>query len=916
MHKQQITVLKMASVQQPQIVHALQEEGVEWQQALHITTTTSLRRTIIETDGFALLMQQFIDLIITPTIPNRDQRTNHHKPFLFPITEFPHRNDANFADRHRDWINHITSYRMQFALRFNNLLRRQLRIANSTIESDIARTIYESRQTFLKSIQNLIGSGITPDEINTDDPVVQLATRIWRTIEAHESLADITQIRTDLWIDPLEFQEQYTPRSQSLRQRIEQALARLFVNNTEPRTIVYHGFFYYNPPQWALFHLLKHSPNLRQIFIVHDDGQNPAFESWRKYYDARWLMPPAKIVATSHTPTPAADALTKAFQGAHIDASQLNAHLNLLECGTPAEFVMHINQHAALINTAHPPKLYAADASTMNRYVERLGISSQHALIDLSKLPIGSFLIRIHECIPTHKREHVQFTVAGIHDIIASGYLLIEGNPCQQLAHIWQQVSPFFAGCTTADSWKNRARVLHKQLHNIALQNPPKDTTDDFTRINDAAFNLYRLAPWADITVEQARLIRRIIYEIDRLVNSIADKEQVQLEKHFSFLRRELASAMRHTPPEKRAEIEAKLTGIGMQPDQEVFVDELIDVVHMILGRTIPVDATGEDIEPEYPNIVAGIRSVDTLAMQPTPTAIHIANLADGSFPTNHTAIGWPFSINDISNHAEMLSMQLQKTRVQYAQLGDLYLLWVALDGVINQPITLSWISNIAGDLYNRSALLELLALPAKRHGIQHIAQQIGGLSTQKTQPPYFGDELLFPPKPHHIRYKHSDDSVWQHIHPYAKAAHVICHRRFVLQWALGPHIGFGTSHTQTMLYGNLIGASELPTSDIEETIVTNLWDFLTEGERASCRNEKRVGISGADPAWLHILAGSKHDSTMQSLAYKTALGTYKQPLNRNAPDTFIPDGQLQHAKHNCERCPVRLRCAVALDLS
>lgn len=907
-----LVVLKFPSIRLPHISDTLTDMQVSWQDALHITTTASLRRTIQDHDGFALLMPQFVDLIITPTFPNRDPQTQHHRPMLFPITDFPHRTHSNFADLHQRWTYNIMSYRMHLALRFNNVVRQQLRTANPGTEYDITQAIYESRQTFFKSVQNLISSGIFPHQIQSADPVVQRATTIWQTVEQQESLSDMLQIRTDLWIDPREFIEQMTPHAISLRQRMLQALDRLYATPQTPRTIVYHGFFYYNPSQWALFHLLKHIPGVQQIFIVHDDDHNPVFESWRKYYTPQWFMPQSTSVAIAHTPTAAATAFYAALQRQPIAAEQLQSHLTLLECSTPAEFVSHINHRAALINTEHPPKLYAADAATINRYIDRLGISAQHSMTDLSKLPIGSFLMRIHECIPTYKHHHMRFTGDGIYDIIASGYLNVDGQSCQHYAPLWRQILPFFAGCDNANDWLHRAHTLSHQIVAIEHIHPTTPPENDAHRIRQQAQNFYHLLPWADLTSAQAHDIARILTEIHRLVASIATKEQVKLEQHFEFLRRELAEAMRTIPVEKRHEIDSKLTGIGMHPDQEIFVDELVDVVHMILGRSLPIDATGQEIEPEIPPTVANLRSIDTLGMQPITSEIHIANLADGIFPSQSIGIGWPFTYTDVANHEQLPSMQLQKFREQYTYLGDLYLLWLALDGVIGQPITLSWISTIAGETYNRASLLELLALPAR----PQLAAVLGGLPTQKTAPAYLGEQLHHPPLPVEVQASPSSTTGHLHdMHRFAQAAYVACPRRFAIQWGMGPSISFTSRHTHNMLYGNFLGASEQYRRFFDPNIIEQLWSFLSEGEKTSSYTAKRVGARGAKPAWMHILAGSRTGNTIQSKAYQVALEERHEPLRYVTRGQFLPDIAFSyHAHQICERCPIRLRCAVALE--
>ena len=60
------------------------------------------------------------------------------------------------------------------------------------------------------------------------------------------------------------------------------------------RTIVHHGFYFYSPVQWAFFQALARVPDVDQVFIVHDDGDNPAFSTWRYFFRTEWKMPIAR----------------------------------------------------------------------------------------------------------------------------------------------------------------------------------------------------------------------------------------------------------------------------------------------------------------------------------------------------------------------------------------------------------------------------------------------------------------------------------------------------------------------------------------------------------------------------------------------------------------------------------------------
>ena len=65
---------------------------------------------------------------------------------------------------------------------------------------------------------------------------------------------------------------------------------------------------------------------------------------------------------------------------------------------------------------------------------------------------------------------------------------------------------------------------------------------------------------------------------------------------------------------------------------------------------------------------------------------LHLANMAEDAFPTAAQAVGWPFTLDDLrastDDAVEPVTAGLLETRAQTAGLSDLYLFWLALDGV------------------------------------------------------------------------------------------------------------------------------------------------------------------------------------------------------------------------------------------
>ena len=75
--------------------------------------------------------------------------------------------------------------------------------------------------------------------------------------------------------------------------------------------------------------------------------------------------------------------------------------------------------------------------------------------------------------------------------------------------------------------------------------------------------------------------------------------------------------------------------------------------------------------------------------------------MAEDAFPTAAQPVGWPFTLDDLrastDDAVEPVTAGLLETRAQTAGLSDLYLFWLALDGVGPEgTVTVSWVSDAA----------------------------------------------------------------------------------------------------------------------------------------------------------------------------------------------------------------------------
>ena len=190
---------------------------------------------------------------------------------------------------------------------------------------------------------------------------------------------------------------------------------------------------------------------------------------------------------------------------------------------------------------------------------------------------------------------------------------------------------------------------------------------------------------------------------------------------------------MRNLPLDVKKEIEGKIAGMNVSVDAEVSAEGLREVVNLLLGQSADFTLSGSDVESEME--ASELRGLDALGLTPADSALNIANLADGTFPSKVTSVGWPYRMSDIEVPGAAIdqsAIEILRTRSKTASLSDLYLLSLGLNGVEgSNKITLSYIAEVGSEVNNPSPIITLLTVPGHRP-TKAIKDRAGGLAISK----------------------------------------------------------------------------------------------------------------------------------------------------------------------------------------
>jgi hypothetical protein len=902
------------SVRLPVLQDALQSEGLDWRACNHVAATSSLSTAIRSTGAHALAINSLTDVIVMAGL-SEQRRVSID---TFPELDFSDEISVKTYDRRLlRWSHKVQGVRSRLFIEMQQRIRDYLE--TSSVSPPIQRVLRKGRRDLLASLQSLISAGVNPENLVCIEDVAIASTEVWLDLE--QTFPDVCAIRDDLWINPDDFRRGTSKQAKDLKKRILASLDQAFGPCEGTRTIVHHGFYFYTAPQWALFQLIREIDDIDQIFIVHDDGRSPVYEIWRWYFTAKWNMPQLEDKGGAVDLKPPAVAFMKALRGETVDVAPLNGLLNVAEFPTPARFVrawLEDVEALAAVDKDTKVKLFAAESDVINRHIGRFAGFTQDADVDLALLPLGAYLYGLHKCVTLSSDDKVivKLDAETLRDIVASGYLLKSDGATvnSNLVPALMRALPFFEDCVFGEDWLKRASDLHK-LHVAEVSHLGGRTLGENTleRMYRVVSNPISLAPWVDITPEDALDIQQAIEAVIQFATNVASKEKVKLNQHLGTLKNEILRGMAFLSPSTRERIEEIMNGMTIVNDTEVSVDDLLEIVGLILAP--PVDFRDEDRRSRGGvELVGDLNQLDVLGLIRHDGPLHIANLSDLVFPGSVRAVYWPFTLDDLQRSPEAVdpvTCEILQTRQSTASLAALYLTSLALDGVEGQHWTkLSYIKAGEREEQNQSPILALVTSFSKNEvKSDAIRQRAGGVELKKIDYGSIGNKTKTRRKPRPPR--SSDDTITKSMKksgsiPVASA--LVCPRRFAMQWVAGPSPSYQAEHHQIMLYGNLLGRQTKLTR-----LINDLWRHVTKGQRASSEAKAVVKSGGAELPWLFTLSGSKNGVNAISLAYQSALNSKSPTVDLVAPKSsdFLPPAHEDLGDDLCTSCPVKSRCAV-----
>jgi hypothetical protein len=340
-------------------------------------------------------------------------------------------------------------------------------------------------------------------------------------------------------------------------------------------------------------------------------------------------------------------------------------------------------------------------------------------------------------------------------------------------------------------------------------------------------------------------------------------------------------------------------------------------------------DSQSSTIEDFDPQSLMRMGDLDRLGFKQTVIETHICNLSEGSFPSQQNSAPWPFTMEsfDVSLAAKYrkITVEIYRMRNITSTLEDLYLFWLALEGVSDEAkLRLSWITRVGSEDKLPSNFIRICSKIPKVNS--ETADYLGGLNIANSRAEAsnftnFRDRVQ-------LSVDAQEDVFVRGVSRFGivpASSNLMCSRRFAVQWALSDSASFEPDHTQEILYGNLftpsyydLGGNRIPLAyDHATRLQKDLGVFLPEAVKASSDEKRVVKTGGAKPVWIHSLGGSQTGNDKASLAYKAVIGGVISFVNQEHHGSRFALPPVEATKEQqsvCNVCPVSKTCVSAVS--
>lgn len=705
-----IQVLTYSNVEQLYEEHS---RFKEWNHALHITATASLRKGIIE------------------------HLAEENEWIKSPILTFGQILDK-IGNAEWYWYSSKTQLK-QFSIISRKL--RELAEANFIKDEKIFNSMSKNKQVLMRTLRMFTEAEETSDSIRRKlTPNItleeELALNIWQTLEQDESFKEyrhwleeftdvkqtaaiftgmIAKIIYEVFDNDIERQMSnlkpltHDYDDEVLKSKIHQSTVSLLSS----KKIVLHGFYFITPIQKQIINALDRAGyDIVQLINYQEDYPN-VFKTVDVFLEKK----KHGFQSVSKTPGYMNKIAQKFLQVCEGDFSLDISDMpdKYFEFNHMYQFKEYIQNELYTEKEIHD-FLISPRAREIRSEVEDTGSMQP---LKLKDYPIGQFLIDLHALnITTFDEDEKQYndreelSVGSLERIFASGYIKVSDKSTHLLVRDLKKLEERLNRKSTFEKWIQEIKAILEEKEHIETALTPDDVT--LTMDNEIYVYRNRLLSYFDVPVERLNLILEALAAIQELYYIIFTDKTIDVKMYVERLVEQLEEKI--VPNLEREEEMAvaeqllgKLNEMCSSGFEQFDRQDLIQGLRFFLSEELENTDNSLFGESLIDSKIVSLQDGDFLPFADNQS-VHLAFLDSKALPLSQNLVTWPFNDGSMNVLYNDSLLELVQKRKKYDAAITRYLLYLIMVNAVN--LKFSIVANVGSEKeLKRSFYLDLLKI-------------------------------------------------------------------------------------------------------------------------------------------------------------------------------------------------------------
>ncbi|MBQ5850653.1 MAG: hypothetical protein IIW54_07560 [Lachnospiraceae bacterium] len=623
--------------------------------------------------------------------------------------------------------------------------------------------------SILSAIILLEEAKVVPEDLMAEDKNMELFIEMWKELIEREP--EISEFREKM---------------QGIDSSVElKSLMEVLFGNSNDKSIVIHGFYYFTPIQRRVFKVFEDNGYELIYLFPFDERYTVANEIWLDTYSSKrglldfesWIVETVKKEST----------LGSLLEGQY---SRNSEKITVYEYRSILEYVNDMRRAKQEGFSIYSSAYRKANTILKDFFPEEFGERK------LLSYPVGQFVFTLNK-MWDEDEQTILLNADNLRQCFSSGWLSIDEVSSKDYTKDLEYVLPFFEKCKTIDEWNDRITLLENIEEYViepfkAKVSVHPEADKRWQGVCNNPFNSFSM-----FAVPSERL-NKVLDLISRLIDMaqelFASDQEIVIGEHIRKLDRLLKQNenAKDIYSEERIIINELFNKFDKTKNSKVrcFPADIATALSLLLEGSYE----DEEIRAHNVGMVYPMYQVDAACIKKN-SKVHICMCDIKEMPGVVKDYVWPLTekvVKDAYAKTNNTYLGLLIQIMEVTPICNRYFLYSALK---NKDVELSWINNMNGKLLAASPYIQILSV-------------LGGIEISKMQDymlnyPYV-DKVEMATK-EISKYNFNDDE--KYIAKEARMDYAVCPMRYVYGYVLEQYPSYQTTFLHNYAANGLIAA-------------------------------------------------------------------------------------------------------------